>query len=471
MVQNQDIVFLVLDSVRYDAIGSSGDGFADVPFLENLATKGMSYQRAYAPAPWTVPSHASMFTGVYPTEHETSHGGKKYLNPEYSTLAEHLKNAGYHTELYTNNVHLVPEFGFTRGFDDITRGPLVSNDTGLIDWNEFIANREHESGISKYVEILRHIFENRDKELVESLRRGLEMKAHHHRGDSGAQAAVDHFAKRQDPEGPTFTFINLMEAHNPFRPPKSFREHEPLEVDGWRYELGEQSLSETELGILKSLYRGEIEYLDGIIQSLYELFADEDTIFIVTSDHGVSLGEHGKLYHGSCLYDTTIRVPLIINGIGRSDTVDEPVGIINLYRTLLEIADVEVPSHARGTNLLDPADNCVLAEMHGTDDWLEHHARENHGEEMEQMVSATRRAVICSDKKLIRNEDTKETELYNLTEDPTEQHPISGSDYTDRMGEVLEEIVDGFDVRQNIGEKESLDQEMRQNLQDLGYLK
>jgi arylsulfatase A-like enzyme len=471
MTPAQDIVFLVLDSVRHDAIGSDGDGFADVPFLEDTSSDSMSFQRAYAPAPWTVPSHASMFTGAYPTEHETSHGGKKYLNPEYPTLAEHLQNSGYYTELYTNNVHLVPEFGFTRGFDDITRGPLVSNDGDLIDWNEFIANREHDSGLAKYVEIFRHALENRHKKLIESLRAGLTMKAQHHRGDSGAQATVNHFESKETPDKPTFTFINLMEAHNPFRPPEAFREHEPLDVDGWQYELGEQSLSETELDILKSLYRGEIEYLDGMVRRLYELLADDDTVFIFTSDHGVSLGEHGKLYHGSCLYESTIHVPLIIDGIDRSDNIEEPVGIVSLYRTLLEMVGIEVPPHARGGNILETTDDCVLAEMHGTDDWLERHAQEHHGKEMARMVSATRRALVSSDEKLIRNEDTGETELYDVTEDPGEQRPIADNERIDAMEQTLEGIIGDFKLQKNSGEQEDLDREMEQKLQDLGYLK
>ena len=471
MTNDQDIVFLVLDSVRYDAIESSGNGFADVPFLEEFATKSVSFQRAYAPAPWTVPSHASMFTGSYPTEHETSHSGKKYMNPAYPTLAEKLQKAGYHTEIYTNNVHLVPEFGFTRGFEDITRGPLVSNDADLIDWNEFIAKREHESGPAKYAEILYHILNNRDKKVVESLKAGIQMKAQHYKNDSGAQAAIDHFEKRQTPDKPTFTFINLMEAHNPFRPPKEFREHEPLEVDGWEYELGERSLSEPELDTLKSLYQGEIEYLDQMVRRLYELLSDDDTIFVITSDHGVSLGEHGKLYHGSCLYETTVHVPLLINGVDRDENVEQPVGIIGLYQTLLELADIDVPSHARGTNVLEPTSECVFAEMHGADDWLEKHAKEHHGKKKARMVSATRRSLICSDEKLIRNEDTGETELYDLSADPNERDTLTDSSRTHKMEQRLDTIINKFEIRKNRGEQESLDKEMKQNLKDLGYLK
>lgn len=470
MTSTPDIVFLVLDSVRYDAV-TAGDGFANTPFLDELSAESASFERAYAPAPWTVPSHASLFTGAYPTEHGTSHGGKKYLNPEYPTLAEQLRDAGYHTELYTNNVHLVPEFGFTRGFDEVNRGPLVSNGADLIDWNEFIENREHETGISKYVEILRHLFENRNKKLIESLRSGLEMKAQHHRGDSGAQAAVKHFKSRQTHNKPTFTFINLMEAHNPFRPPEDFRDHEPLKIHGWEYELGERTLSEHELGVLRDLYRGEIEYLDGIVQQLHSTLVDDDTVFVVTSDHGVSLGEHGKLYHGSCLYDTTIRVPLIVSGAGRSNDTESPVGIIGLYRTILEMVGVDVPSHVRGTNLFKPEDERVLAEMFGSDEWLERHAREHHSEGIARMVAATRRALICGDEKLIRNEDTGETELYDIADDPEEEFPLSDSDRINGMKRRLDEVIDTFSVRENHGEQANLNKNMKENLRNLGYLK
>lgn len=470
MSSTPDIVFLVLDSVRYDAVAAE-DGFADTPFLNELAAEGAAFERAYAPAPWTVPSHASLFTGAYPTEHGTSHGGKKYLNPEYPTLAEQFRDAGYYTELYTNNVHLVPEFGFTRGFNDVNRGPLVSNDADLINWNEFIENREHESGVSKYVEIFQHILENREKKLIESLRSGLEMKAQHHRGDSGSQAAVEHFERRQDPDEPTFTFINLMEAHNPFCPPEEFRDHEPLEVHGWEHELGERALSQREIGVLQDLYRGEIEYLNGMVQRLHSTLVDDETVFVVTSDHGVSLGEHGKLYHGSCLYDTTIHVPLIVSGASRSDDIEAPVGIIGLYQTLLEVAGIDVPPHARGTNLFKPEDECVLAEMFGSDEWLERHAREHHSEEMARMVAATRRALVRGDQKLIRNEDTGETELYDIANDPTEEFPLSDSDRTDRMEQRLDEIIDTFSVRENHGEQANLNEEMKENLRNLGYLK
>lgn len=471
MTAPPNIVLLVLDSVRYDAVGPPGGGFADTPFLDELGAENVSFQRAYAPAPWTVPSHASMFTGVYPTEHQTSHGGKKFLNPEYPTLAEQLRDAGYYTELYTNNVHLVPEFGFTRGFDDITRGPLVSGNTSLIDWNEFIENREHESGLAKYIEILQHVVENRDKKVVESLKSGLQLKAQHHKGDSGAKDAVKYFENRDAADQPTFTFINLMEAHNPFRPPEKFREYEPLEVDGWKYELGERSLSERDLEALHALYHGEIEYLDEMVRRLYESLTGENTIFVVTSDHGVSLGEHQKLYHGSCLYDTTIHVPLIIDGVERADDIETPVGIIGLYRTLLELAGMDIPPYVRGTNVLRPEEEDVLAEMHGSDNWLERHARENHGEEKAEMVAATRRALICLDEKLIRNETTGETELYDLNAGATETQPLPDPARADALEKKLNDIIDSFTVRKNRGEQQELDQETRNKLKDLGYMK
>jgi arylsulfatase A-like enzyme len=262
-----------------------------------------------------------------------------------------------------------------------------------------------------------------------------------------------------------------MEAHNPFRPPEAFREHAPLDVDGWKYELGEQSLSGSELDILKSLYKGEIEYLDGVVRRLHESLSDDNTIFVVTSDHGVSLGEHGKLYHGSCLYETTVHVPLLINGVDRDEDVEQPVGIIGLYQTLLDLAEIDVPPHARGTNVLEPTSECILAEMHGTDDWLEKHAREHHGEKKARMVSATRRSFICSDEKLIRNEDTGETELYELSADPNERDTLIDSSRTHKMEQRLDATINKFEIRKNKAEQESVDKEMKQNLRDLGYLK
>lgn len=462
-----NIVCLILDSARADLLSCYG-GTVSTPNLDRFASEGIRFKNAFAPAPWTVPSHASLFTGAYPSEHQTDKGNRR-LNPRYETLAEKLSSVGYQTILYSNNVHLTDEFDFTRGFDIADGSYAVSQDDGTINWNEFISEREHEVGIRKYAEILSHLYEQRDKDLLRSFRQAFELKYNYHFGDNGARETNRFLEKRHAAfESPYFIVVNYMEPHNPFRPPDV--EAEPPEINGWEYAAGMESLTNADLETLCELYAGELQYIDERVGKVVSRLNDGNTLFVITSDHGVELGEHGLLYHGDCLYNTVSRVPLILYGLEERDPVPYTTSLIGLHRTFCELAGYEVEDHVRGSNVLSIDDHeSAYMEIQGQSEEILEQIRAAQGEKIAEENDPHYRAVAHGHYKYIEDVTTGKTELYDYWNDPLEQSPVSNADAEAAMRDRLAAIVSSLEPRQHDGDVGSLSDDTMDQLKHLGY--
>ncbi|SDX98771.1 sulfatase-like hydrolase/transferase [Halobellus clavatus] len=121
MTNTPNIVILVLDTARFDIVNTKINSNITTPNLSRLAKNGVTFDNCYAPAPWTLPSHASLFTGIYPSKHG-AHAGNKYLNSKYSTIAEIFHQNGYKTAAASNNTWINDKFGFGQGFDTFFKG-------------------------------------------------------------------------------------------------------------------------------------------------------------------------------------------------------------------------------------------------------------------------------------------------------------------------------------------------------------
>lgn len=471
MEDRPNIVCLVLDSARADTLSCYG-GPADTPNIDAIGDDGILFRNAFSPASWTVPSHASLFTGVYPSEHGTDKGSR-FLNPNYPTLAEQLRDVGYTTVLFTNNVHLTSEFGFDRGFDITASGHGVSADDDTIDWNEFLKHREHDSGLGKVLEILRHLWDHREKNLVQSLRQAVALKYHHHYGDNGARSTVDFFEGRTFEE-PYFIFINLMEPHNPFRPPSSYTDETPPDVTGWKYEAEMESLTDDQLQSLRWLYQRELEYVDARVGELRTLLDGENTVFTVTSDHGVAIGEHGLLYHGDGLYNCVTKIPLLISGPTDSRTVERPTSLLSLYRTYLKLAGLTPPDYTRGVHVLKDEDKredeSVYMELQGQSDEILDAIREAKGAEVATACDKHQRAIVSGRYKYIYDIDENASELYDYWEDPREESPLDDPERAEEMAVRLDAIVDSLSPREYEGEITNLETDVEDQLKQLGYI-
>jgi arylsulfatase A-like enzyme len=465
--------------MRADALSCYAGGEL-TPNIDSIAAEGLLFENAFAPATWTVPTHASLFTGAYPSEHGTDKGNR-YLNPAYTTLAERLAESGYETVLYSNNIHLTSQFGFTRGFDVAESSHAVSDDDDVIDWNQFLGERDYHAGPEKYVEILHHLWNNRDKDIIESIRSAARLKYNHHFGDNGA-SVTNRFLRDREFSDPAFIFVNYMEAHNPFEPPTGYGPEDATApaVEGWKYDNGMASLTNEQIASLRANYRGEVAYLDEQIGEIYEEF-DDNTVIVITGDHGVSLAEHGHLYHGTGLYNPVTKVPLIITGTGRTGRLDHSVGIISLYRTICRLAGIDpdngVDTPIRGINLLsDETDNDVFIERQGQAEEFVETVREARGETAAMEADKYERALVRGRYKYIRgydpdtNEWTTDSELYDYINTPDERTERDDESLRMEMATALDTIVDSLDLQTNTGGVGDLDDSVETRLQELGYI-
>jgi arylsulfatase A-like enzyme len=319
-----NIVLLVMDTVRADRFTWGGSPRVVAPRLESLAREGTVYTAAFSPAPWTVPAHASLFTGRYPSAHRTDCGSLRLPDAE-TTLAEVLRGAGYRTVGYTANPWLGATYNFQQGFD--TWGetwrevPEGSADTGASLNNQRIER------------FLRWYAENSD-------------------------------ARKQ----PFFLFANYFEAHLPYRPPEPERGRmlrtgaDPARVerlshlgnpDEMAFILGRSNLTPEDLALLGDLYDGEIAYVDRRLGEVFDWLSEthlrDYTIVVVAADHGENLGEHGMLDHKMSVHSTLLRVPIVVRyprGVEAGRRIDTPVQLHDLFPTLLALARVAPPRGA-----------------------------------------------------------------------------------------------------------------------------
>jgi arylsulfatase A-like enzyme len=324
----KNIALLVLDTVRADRVSCTGHDRAATPHFDALCDRGIYFARASSTSSWTLPAHASLFTGLYPLEHGATQEHTR-LDGGPATLAEILGAHGYRTIGVSANPLVSVKSGLARGFDEFAetwRGKRGAR---------FPAAREHPNF-----------------------------------------RAVERLLADVAPGEPFFLFVNYIEAHGPNDPPEPHRSRalasrssagssSPL-IDRARrrgakqYYLEPASISPAEFALLNDLYDGEIAYLDELIGGLLDALQArghlDDTIVILTSDHGENLGDHGHFRHIFSLYGSTIRVPLLIllpGGPRAGEVRTEPVGLVDVFATVLAAAGATAPEgSARGRDLL-----------------------------------------------------------------------------------------------------------------------
>lgn len=350
-----NILLIVLDAVRKDHIPAYGYEKGSTPTLDAFSEIATRYEEAIAPAAWTPPSHASMFTGQYPSHHGVV-GRKPQYEPEQPHVAEALSEAGYSTLGFSNSYHTSKARGFDRGFDyyhDIRDLPQIKG---------------------RWFEPSRSFA----KLVVNYYRNGHDISAFQ----------LDKFERvlRADHE-PFFGFINLNSAHSPYNPPDEFKREFEARFDSWetvdetaarnvgnrdgyKYMMGEIEMGDAEWDLLKCWYDGEIAYLDRLLGQFFETLRErgvfEDTMVVVTADHGESFGEDGLAYHKFSLGEQLVNVPLLVKWPGQDTkkVSDELVSLTDLVPTFLDVADAPQPTVSDGRSLVsDPEPEAVFAEF------------------------------------------------------------------------------------------------------------
>jgi len=316
-----NVVLIVLDTVRADHLGCYGYGRSTTPNIDALAGSGVLFERLVSTSPWTLPAHATLFTGTYPEEHGAN--WVKPLDARYPTLAEVLSESGYATAGFVGNLgYCSRAWGLARGFaryEDYgySLGVLASfNPTGRL----LVKGANH-------VDLVR-----RDAESVTT-------------------RFLDWLPSAGD--RPFFGFLNYYDAHELYRAPAPFAgKFGPARLDPGRWEQRDRSAAE--IAELKNGYDACIAYIDDqigrIVAALQAREQFENTVFIVTGDHGEHFGEHGLFGHGNSLYWPLIHLPLVMRlpgGEGAGLRVDEFVSLRDLPATILQLvgapADHPIP--------------------------------------------------------------------------------------------------------------------------------
>jgi len=283
-----NILLVTIDTLRADRLG-----IGLTPAIDRLAAAGLRFTQARTAVPLTLPSHATIHTGLLPPAHGVRENGIGVLADSHQTIARLLKGAGYDTAAFIGAFVLDHRFGLSQGFD--TYDDQIPRDPEATD------RLEAERPASVVVD--------------------------------HALAWLDKFAISNQ-QSAFFVWLHLYDPHAPYTPPKEFL------VPGRTPYDGEIAYSDAQLGRLLDRLRAA-----GLM---------DRTVVVVAGDHGEGLGEHGERTHGMLVYDSTLRVPLVIGAPGRAPaTRDGPVSLVDVAPTLLRAAGVTPPQTMRGIDLLE----------------------------------------------------------------------------------------------------------------------
>jgi arylsulfatase A-like enzyme len=329
-----NVLLIVLDTVRAQSMSLYGYSRPTTPNLERLATQGTLFTRAIAPSSWTLPSHASMFTGRFP--HEYAYGWAVPVATRHPFLAEILYDAGYTTAGFVaNTIYCGRQYGLQRGivhYEDyrVTVGQAL-------DYTSFGVAATDSLGLIERFGSYRNFGRKSAEQVNRDFLRWLSVETRR----------------------PFFAFLNYFDAHDPYLPPASFglqfANHVPR---GFVTEKLARDLTGEGLRELRDAYDGSIAYLDHQLGTLFEGLAAlgvlDDTVVVITSDHGEQFGEHHLIGHGNCLYRSLIHVPLLLlwpGQIPRALTVREPVGLTDVPATMIELAGIPRTTDLPGRSL------------------------------------------------------------------------------------------------------------------------
>ncbi len=402
-----NVLLIIWDTVRAASLSLYGYERPTSPNLQRLAESGVAFDHAYSTAPWTLPSHASVFTGLLAPE--LSADWRTPLDARPRTLAEVLRDRGWRTGGFAANTYNTSrETGLARGF------------THYADYFVFSAG-----DLLRSSSLMRAIV-NRPR-----WRHALHMD-----DLPGRKRAPDVDAEflrwaGRDNGHPFFAFLNYFDAHDPYLPPSPWDTLFGPRLPGRDPVLRQvRKLSPREVVAERDAYDGSIAYLDQhlgmLLDSLRQRGMLDNTIVIVTADHGEEFGEHGVFTHGNSLYDRVLHVPLVISwprSVPRGARVDAWISLRDVAATVLDVLGVPSDSLLPGRSLarwwIAPPglatrpDTLIAAVSYASGNPTNYPV--SHGD---------MRATFADPLKLIRDGDGA-FELYDLRQDPDERHDLS----------------------------------------------
>lgn len=418
-----NVLLLVLDTVRALELSAFGYPRPTSPHLDALARDGVRFDRAVATAPWTLPTHASLFTGRF--QRDLSVTWKVALDTVPPTLAEYFGAMGYATGGFVANLRFTTrEYGLGRGFE-------VYSDYA-VSWSQLAGS----TMLGRWLVIGWNAATN--QYVIP--------------GRKDAATVVDEFLAWQSAgtARPFFAFLNLFDAHEPYAPGAPYDLRFALEEPPTRALTVGRRHSPAELQGLRDAYDGAIASLDAQVgRLLAELEARgvlDNTIVVVTADHGEEFAEHGHVSHGNGLHFPALHVPLFVvwpkGGVPRGTVVSSPVSLVDVAATITDLAGISGQSPLPGASLapLWRGDSLahrspVLSELY----WVQNQP------EWYPISGGDMRSLVLGRFHFISGPGERE-ELYDIDADPLEQVDLlERPELTDTL-QLLREQVDGLRV-------------------------
>lgn len=354
-----NIALVVLDTLRKDIFD---EHFEWLP--------GARFERAFSTSNWTVPAHASLFTGRYPGELGIHSQHTTFDCPE-TMLTERLADDGYTTRGFSCNVQVSWPSQFNRGFEEFDApSHLQGLSENIFDWETFIGEH-HNQGPARYLYALKKCVTS-DCDTLPSLRRGLDIKLRDiglSQGghDAGAHEALEHLRETRfgDDE---FVFINLMESHAPYAPPKEYRTTDAPVEELTAYNALLASIKGTagDVGddLQRQAYNDSVKYLSDIYQKIFDELRPDFDLVITVGDHGECFGEHGIYQHSLGIAPELTHVPLVLSSTDSNTRRTETVSLLDVHTTVLDAAGCATEENSR--SLLDDLESRpVFTEYHG----------------------------------------------------------------------------------------------------------
>lgn len=484
MTEQPNIIFLVLDTARARSISPYKESGARTPFLSDLANNNIKFDQAISPAPWTLPAHVSMFTGLTPSEHQVN-SWEDRLSEESTTLAGLLSQNGYQTVGFSHNMWLSNTFGLDTGFQDFNeQWQVFQNNTNLFKTAHNI------QGLSLDQKIRQLADDILSSNPLINIVNAFYGKFIHNRYDHGARQTNKNIGKWLKKEwnssNPFFLFANYLEPHIEYDPPEKFArrycdgftvaEAKNVSQKPINHNLGQDQLSSEDLEMLEALYKGEIDYLDKKLKDLFQILSQEDaledSLIIIVGDHGENLGQSGLMSHMYSLHENLIRVPFIAKTPDNIQSeVTELVQTHDLFKLCLYYAGIEDLSKEVDSQLPPPLGTgreYVVSELLAENPPEDAVKRETNGQYDIQKFNKLRKY-----RRIIRSGSLK---YESIIDGPNRLYEVNGftekiihNEDSTELERQLSEYVSEKKVKTTT-EESNLEGNIEGKLKDLGYL-
>lgn len=515
MSAKPNILVIVLDTQRRDRLSLYGHEQETSPHLDAFAQGATTFERAVSPAQWTIPAHGSMFTGLYPSEHQLTQAFQQ-LGGEHPTLAEIMQVDGYHTVAFCNNPLLgVLDHGLQRGFQDFYNYAGASPNRPVEETRSAV-RRQVATSFRRLAQRVTNQFALNDQLFGVALNPlivPIWSRFANFKGDSGRSIddLINYWRSYEagGEDQPMFAFLNLMGTHTPYRPSAAYLDQIAPNIRRDRHAMRfmarhnanaaewlspiDEPLEDWQSHALDSFYNAEIVQQDIHLGRLFRFLQDsgalDDTMVIIAADHGEGHGDHGFKGHSFVVYQELVHVPLIVHYPERfpaGKRITTNISTRRIFHTVLDVADVKPPLAADDPNANveslslvqalngrpDTEQGLVFSEAYPPINLLNILQAQKPKLVDHLHLTQIRRGVYQDDLKLALIGDNVDS-LFDVAQDPAEETDVAAANpqQTAALRAKLDEFVETHVPAgaTNLGDG-ALSNDVMENLRALGYI-